>query len=78
MRRNIRNRGFPSQYFLWVRVDMAKTRRVSKSRVKRVKKAKTRRGGGPSCYKTDKHGTINKTWSCTTQCGENGECEPID
>jgi len=56
---------------------MAKTRRISKT--KRAKKSrKTRRGGGPSCYKTDKNGTIIRTWSCTTECGENGECLPID
>lgn len=55
---------------------MAKTRRARARRAKRTR-AKTR-GGGPSCYKTDKHGTIKKTWSCTTECGEDGACEPID
>jgi hypothetical protein len=59
---------------------MAKTRRANKT--KRAKRSarlrKTRRGGGPSCYKTDKNGTIIRTWSCTTACGENGDCEPLD
>jgi hypothetical protein len=73
---NIRIPWFPGQCFLWARLDMAKTRRISKS--KRAKKSrKVRRGGGPSCYKTDKNGTIIRTWSCTTECGENGGCEPI-
>jgi hypothetical protein len=61
---------------------MAKTRRarVRKTRRAKAKARKTRakRGGGPSCYKTDKHGTINRTWSCTTQCGKDGECEEYD
>ena len=56
---------------------MAKTRRNTKT--KRAKKfRKTRRGGGPSCYKTDTNGTIKRTWSCTTECGENGDCQPLD
>jgi hypothetical protein len=69
---------------------MSKTRRTRQTRVKnakrvaRVKKlTRVRRftrvkGGGPSCYKADKDGKIVRTWSCTTECGENGECLPFD
>ena len=57
---------------------MAKTRRA-RARARRAKaRTRAKRGGGPSCYKTDKHGTIKRTWSCTTQCGKDGECEEYD
>jgi len=66
---------------------MSKTRRTQQTRVKkskrvtrlkRVKRFTRVKGGGPSCYKTDKNGKIIRTWSCTTECGENGECLPFD
>jgi hypothetical protein len=53
-----------------------KSKRVT--RLKRVKRVTRVKGGGPSCYKADKDGKIIRTWSCTTECGENGECLPFD
>ena len=54
---------------------MIKTRRIRKiHKVRKLKK--TRRGGGSSCYKTDKNGNIIRTWSCSAECGENGACGP--
>lgn len=59
---------------------MSKTRRIKKLRKVRNprKLKKTRRGGGSSCYKTDKDGRIEKTWSCSVECGENGACGTYD
>jgi len=60
---------------------MAKTRKANKTkRAKRsARQRKTRRGGGPSCYKTDKkNDKIIRTWSCTTECGKDGDCVPFD
>lgn len=41
------------------------------------KKRATRKvkGGGQNCYKLGKN---SKTWSCSTQCGKDGDCEPFD
>ena len=78
MRRNIRNLGFPSRYFLQVRIGMAKTRRAKGTkRVKRAKRTKKARGGGESCYGKNSYGN-DTTWSCTTQCGEKETCNPVD
>lgn len=59
---------------------MSKTRRIKKLRkVSNPRKLKkTRRGGGSSCYKTDTNGNIERTWSCSAECGENGACRPYD
>jgi hypothetical protein len=59
---------------------MTKTRRIRKIRkVRRTSKLKkTRRGGGSSCYKTNKNGNIIRTWSCSAKCEENGACGPYD
>ena len=54
------------------------TRRIMKKRKSKRKITRKQRGGGESCYKTNAAGNIERTWSCTTACGKDGECEPFD
>ena len=58
------------------------TRKIKRSKyTKRNRKTRLnmrkQRGGGEQCYKINKNGT-NKTWSCSTACGENGACKTYD
>ena len=55
------------------------TRKVKRTRrnIRTRSNLRKKRGGGEQCYKINKNGT-NKTWSCSTACGENGACQTYD
>jgi len=52
-----------------VRFRSDKTRR---SQRRKQRKTRRQRGAGVNCYNKE------KTWSCSTQCGEDGKCEAYD
>ena len=52
------------------------TKRNRRNTLNKLKMRK-QKGSGEQCYKINKNGT-NKTWSCSSACGENGACQTYD